>query len=110
MKLKEYILLLIYVKYWYWGTSKDYPYVKEFDKSLQEKLSEGDKPVIDENYVNIGGYTLRRSKFGFADFALFEYGHDTISPSRLTKIKLDRLIKKELKEKEKQGDYKWRKR
>lgn len=77
--IRKILLILVHPRYWF--TMKKYPYCKEFDEWLIKKLKEGEIP----KYMD---------------------GCDTVRGSRLTNIKLYRLLKEAKKVKK---EYVWEK-
>lgn len=105
--IRKILLILFYPRYWI--TASNYPYCKEFDEWVIKKLKEGEVPKYVEGCdcrVSFGGRTLWKwSVFSTSDFSLYESGYDTVRASRLTNIKLYRL----LKENKVTKIYKWEK-
>lgn len=89
----KYFIIILYPRYWF--GDKDYPYSKNFDEWILTKLAEGEVPKFKKyssNVLNFAGKQLWFSRvYSAADFTLFGEGVQ-VSPSRLTKIKLWKMI------------------
>lgn len=106
--IRKILLILVHPRYWF--TMKKYPYCKEFDEWLIKKLKEGEIPKYMDGCdcrVEFGGRILWKWKvLSQSDFHLYEPGYDTVRGSRLTNIKLYRLLKEAKKVKK---EYVWEK-
>lgn len=94
VKLKKIFLLLTFPRYWF--TDSSYPFCKEFDEWVNQMLREGHVPKYQKNSeskIDFAGRTLWKYCYSCSDFTLHEWQCDNVRASRMTNIKLYKLLK-----------------
>lgn len=102
--LKKILLILSYPSFWYNDT--DYPFDPAFDEWCLQKIKEGEIPEWDigsDCVIKFAGKRFWHYSYGPSFWHLHEYGTDKVKPSRLTRIKLEKLLKQNKHNRK----YKW---
>lgn len=100
--LKKILLILCYPRFWY--NDSDYPFDPSFDEWCLQKIKEGELPQWESDcVVSFAGRRFWHYCYGPGQWHLHETRSDKVKPSRLTRIKLEKL----LKQNEKNRKYKW---